>query len=270
MTIYPRSTWGAVAPKSTTPFNVVYGWIVHWVGGSGMNAAPTLAQSCALMLSLQKAAMIGLHGDVYVDFEYNFAIDPMGRIFEGRGWTTQSGANGTTAANTEALAVVYLAGPGVPLTAAAEQALLALTQAGTKLWPQIEYVEPHDEVPGDSTGCPGPDCTAYCPTLQAALHAAPAPPTVKVKPMYDPPLAKGLGIAASWELPAQIAGKTYNVVLAQVAPNGDVYAYGVPYRAWPNQAADMNGRAAAAIGQLPGGEGGRYQITCTDGTKLAP
>lgn len=191
MDIQSRASWGAVEPKSRTPMTSPEGWITHWVGAPNMNPVPTLAQSQALMRGLQSQAMKGLHGDVYVDFEYNFAVDPLGRIFEGRGWLVQSGANGTIGYNAHAWSVVYLAGPGVPLTAAAKEALLWLTQTGAKRSGAVSYVTAHRAVRGVSSVCPGDELATYSVYLNAHLHdATVAPPAAppKEKPMYDPPL----------------------------------------------------------------------------------
>lgn len=95
------------------------------------------------------------------------------------------------------------------------------------------------------------------------------PPKEKVHPMYDPPLAAALGIAAVWQ---DSSGR----VLAAVASNGDVYAWAVPFRPWPTKAKDFAGRRAARIGQanrlakyanLPSN---RYVITDTQGATYAP
>ena len=261
MNVISRATWGAAPPKETVPIGTVLGWVVHWVGGDRMNAAPTLNQSLALMLSLQAAAFRGLHGDVYFDIEYNFAIDPAGRIFEGRGWGIESGANGTSDANGHYLSVVYLAGPGVPLTAAAKNAFLWLTQEGARRYPTCEAVIPHDRVPSDSTGCPGPDLTPYSSTLAAHLHDKPAPSTPKVRPMFSPPLDMKPW-AAAWR-------DSKGRVIAAVSDDGDVYAFGVPFRPWPTKATDFAGRHAAGIGPAAG-DPTRYTITATSGEPYTP
>lgn len=120
----------------------------------------------------------------------------------------------------------------------------------------------HQHVPGNDHWDPGKLDVA---TITAAAHSVlhPVPPPVKVKPMYDPPFAKGLGIAAVWK-------NSDGSVKAMVAPNGDVYAFSVPYRQWPTQATDFGGRQAAQIGQAPGLPAGRYVITATSGETYTP
>lgn len=92
---------------------------------------------------------------------------------------------------------------------------------------------------------------------------APAPVVVeKVRQQLSPPLTM-LPWVAVWKNPD-------GSVKAAVADNGDVYAFGVPYRQWPTKATDFAGRHAATIGQAPGLPDGRYVITATSGEKYVP
>lgn len=153
----------------------VEGWYVHYVG-SDLSATPTLAESEATMRSLQAAAEHGEHGDKYIDFPYSFAIDPMGLIFEGRGWDVQSAA--TLNNNAHSWSVVYLGGPDTPLTDEAKAALHWLCQEGARRKPLVSFVKPHSAV--FATACPGVALTAFTPELQAHLHDSNdvAPPIV--------------------------------------------------------------------------------------------
>lgn len=169
MKIISRAEWGALPAKLVNAFTQVYGWVLHWVGGSHMNPAPTLAQSCQLMRNLQVDAF----NRGYNDFEYNFAVDPCGRIFEGRGWLNRSGANGNIASNAGDWSVVYLAGPGVPYTAAAREALLWLTKEGQRRVAVVGYVKPHRAVQGVSTDCPGNEGAALAAALTKNLLEGP-------------------------------------------------------------------------------------------------
>jgi hypothetical protein len=120
----------------------------------------------------------------------------------------------------------------------------------------------HRNSPGSSTVCPGDRTMArWSEVVAACTRTGPTPaPAPKVKPMYDPPLGP---IAAVWQ-------DEHGKVLAAVNPNGDVYAWAVPYRPWPSKATDFAGRRAARIGQAPGLPAGRYVITDTAGETYAP
>ena len=176
MEIISRTAIPLLPPKSTQPMGSVEGWVVHWVGGAHLNPSPTLGESRQLMQSLQQDAF----ARGYIDFQYNFAVDPAGRIFEGRGWGVKNGANGTTSSNAHAWAVVTLDGPGVPLTSDAQQALMWLIQQGAQKFGSVSYVKPHRSVPNVATQCPGDERATFCFTLQQHMHdTAPIPTTGK-------------------------------------------------------------------------------------------
>lgn len=174
--IISRAEVGFVPPRSTTPMSLVEGWFVHYVGSSNMNRAPSLAQSTSLLRGLQASALGGIRDEGYVDIEYSFAVDPMGRIFELRGWDVQSAA--TLNNNAHSWSVVYLGGPDTPLTDEARAALHWLVQTGAARKPLISYVRPHSAV--FATACPGDTLRTFIPELQAHLHDSNtvAPPTV--------------------------------------------------------------------------------------------
>lgn len=153
--IISRQEWGARSAKERNPFQVpIRSWFVHWVGSHDMHQHPTLEQSKQLMRSLQEDAM----DEGYDDFEYNFAVDPEGRIFEGRGFVVQGGA--TLHNNTDSWAVVYLAGPGTELTDKAIGAITSLTQEGHRRQSTCIQVRPHSAV--FATQCPGDELRAHC------------------------------------------------------------------------------------------------------------
>lgn len=200
----------------------VEGWVVHYVGAAHMHVNPTCADSQALIRNLQADAF----GRNYVDFEYNFAVDPCGRIFEGRGFNYQSGANGTTSSNAHAWSVVYLGGPDTPLTDNAKAALSWLTQEGARRKAMCNYVRPHRSVV--STACPGDTVAAYVPFLNEHLHdestaAPPVTPKKKGHKMFalfrisDAPTASEKaavwvtdGVTKSWvQTPQQLGALQY-------------------------------------------------------------
>lgn len=75
-----------------------------------------------------------------------------------------------------------------------------------------------------------------------------------VQPMYDPPLGPLAGV---WQ-------DDQNRVLAGVAPDGSVYAWGVPYVGGASGKDYFAGRRAAQIGPRDDGQDG-YQIVSTSG-----
>lgn len=256
MEYFSRAEIGLVPPTAPyTPLLNPAGLIEHWVGSGGMPAAPSFAQSQQLMKGLQQQALAGVHGDHYIDFEYNWAYDPCGRIFEGRGWDRCSGANGTTDSNAHYYAVVYLAGPGVPLTPSARTASLQICQEAARRHASIQTVGPHRGVPGVSTACPGDEVAAACPSWQANLRAPVAPPAPKVAPMYNPPLVVPPVVA---DLGSPTKGAW------TLAADGSVRAWGgAIYKGGANGQAYFKGRTAARLEPFAQG----YTIIATSGER---
>lgn len=185
MDIYGRNAWGARPPKSTTPMGTPEGFVIHWVGSQGMNASPSHDDTCATLRGIQTYEM----SREYVDIAYNFAVDGAGRCYALRGWDVRSGANGTSSSNAHAWAVVYMGGPGTPLTAPARHTLRELVQAGAARHGAVSYVRPHRAVV--STQCPGDELAAFCDELSASLRdgggsSQPPPPSTpqgRVRPV---------------------------------------------------------------------------------------
>lgn len=89
------------------------------------------------------------------------------------------------------------------------------------------------------------------------LPIVPEPPR-SVDPMYDPPLGPIAGVMQDE------AGR----VLAAVAPDGSVYAWGIPYQGGPAGKDYFVGRRAARIDPAADGKG--YIVTATSGEKYGP
>jgi len=149
------------------------GWVLHWVGASRMNPSPTDSQSRATCRNIQNEAFT----NGYSDIQYSFLVDPAGRIYEGRGWSARSAANGTSGSNMHLWSVCYLAGPGVKFTDAARTALLDLCRAGVDRTPAVATVVGHTNVPGVHTACPGSEGLQVAAWLEKNLLIAPVPPS---------------------------------------------------------------------------------------------
>jgi hypothetical protein len=182
MEIRPRSAWGAAAPKSRTPWNpdALLGATVHYFGIP--DAVPDPDMVAAQLRGVQRGHMApgGLGAkDGGADIAYNFIVDPWGRIWEGRGWFTQTGANGTTFANRNYIAYVYAAGVGDPFTVAARAAMAWLVKEGWRRGIGRE-VKPHAFWTGSA--CPGRVVKEWI--AAKGWTTAPAPANGKEDEMY--------------------------------------------------------------------------------------
>lgn len=164
--VIPRNEIGLVVPKSQTKFPAPpLGLAIHWEGGGTPEA--TLEDSKKTLRSIQKSHLAN-KAEGYVDIAYCIGFDSLGNIFILRGWDVQGGANGTTQANRDYVSVVYLSGPGEPLTDAAKEAAAVIRGManghgiGSENYPHSHF---------KATSCPGPEITEFIKTL----GSAPAP-----------------------------------------------------------------------------------------------
>ena len=103
------------------------------------------------------------------------------------------------------------------------------------------------------------DMPAFRIRVAARLAGVIVDPARKVAPMYDPPLGPIAGVLQDED------GR----VLAAVAPNGDVYCWGIPYLGGPSGKEYFVGRRAAQIVPAPGEMEG-YVVVATSGERYGP
>lgn len=154
MRIVRRAEWGARQPEEQTFWqpDQLKGVTVHWFGSP--TAADTHAGCDDLLRSVQRTHQAG----EYSDIAYNHAVCPHGIVYELRGFSVKTGANGTTYANDNYAAVVYMAGTGDPLT---DEGKAGLTFAIGE-WRNRgsgRDVKPHGHWTGST--CPGPAVRAW-------------------------------------------------------------------------------------------------------------
>ena len=114
-----RAQWGAAPPKSVVRWNPdkLLGVTAHWFGSP--DGFSDHSRCDDQMRSVQAGHMAP--GGLGVprggsDIGYNHCVCPHGVVFEGRGWTTQTGANGTTDSNRNYAAVCVMLGKNNPAT----------------------------------------------------------------------------------------------------------------------------------------------------------
>ena len=154
-----RAEWGAKAPRQVTKRDpsTLSGVALHWFGKP--SAASSHDGCAALLRSVQAAHMApGGLGTVSgaSDIAYNHAVCPHGVAYTLRGFGVQTGANGTSRANREYAAVVYMGGEkdGRPVTDEARPVIAEVI----RLWQKRgagPLVKPHGFFTGST--CPGPD-----------------------------------------------------------------------------------------------------------------
>jgi len=199
MTYYPRSEWGAQPSKRplspwTAPVEAV---ITHWEGVPYISPTLSQAEYAARVRSIQ-AYHLNHPTENYSDIAYNFLIDPLGNLYEGRGWDHSGAANGNSYWNAHGLAVCYLGGTNgqdtTQLTLEAQRAFKDFTRAAARRFPAVASAQPHSAVRDAGTACPGNELRLYTNLTLNAL-ANPAPSTEDE--MTDDDLVKVRAAAAA-------------------------------------------------------------------------
>lgn len=255
--IISRAAWGAnplVTPANKVLVPTQELWLHHTAGEQFGAAGMRMLQQFTLHRS-------DAH---YVDLEYTFVVDHQScQVFESRGPGKDTAATGGHNAVSHAICVMGNFQTD-PVGSGLIHTLANLVAWGYEQgWWPLGFTGGHRDASGNSTACPGEHLEAVIPVinqLAAQIHAGTQP--TKVAPMFNPPFAMEPW-AAAWK-------DAKGNVVAAVSVDGDVYAFGVPYRPWPTKDADFAGRKAAQIHQAPGKPTGRYEIVATSGEKYAP
>jgi hypothetical protein len=191
MTVFlPRSAWtnhGPIRPLTKMSAGPLKGFAIHWPG----NSVPHIDATNQAHIAAEIEGERKYHtrpGGLGVpqggnDIAYQYAIDLEGRVWELRGVTNQSGANGSSASNRAYGAVTLLLGTSdVPSPAMIQ----AVRDFRRKIWlthfPKATQVVGHRDV--YSTDCPGPH--AY-PLVKNGTFVGSAPdPKPKPPPVIPP------------------------------------------------------------------------------------
>ena len=214
--IISRSEIGLKKPtKALMKFSVKpKGLAIHWEGTKV--TLGDLEQSKKTLKAVQNSHLAN-KAEGYIDIAYNLAFDYLGNIFELRGWENKSGANGTTKANDEYIAVVYLGGPDTPFTAEAKKALQAIRQEANArgIGPETK---PHSAF--KATQCPGAEITNFIKdfiggTATAAPVApkpsAPSPAPVSNMPAFSGLQRRGAKNTAVYQFQAQLKARGWKI-----------------------------------------------------------
>ena len=168
MTYISRAEWGAIPPlggsRLALPLRHV---IIHtWAMPATGRVPMTQAQGAAWMRSVQSGHR---NARGFTDIGYSWCVDPMGRVYEGRGWG-RSGAH-TVGANRTGHAIAFFGhGDQQPATEAqwmgARQVILDGLQVGAI--PSNWLISGHRDWPNAGKTCPG---NLIYPHIRTRLNA---------------------------------------------------------------------------------------------------
>lgn len=160
MRIITRAEWGARSPRSrdTTSWSKRTEFVVHHSDG------PTTQTP----RSIQDFHM---NGRGWADVGYNFLVDHLGRIYEGRGWLV-IGAHALDH-NTSGIGVCVIGRDGKDITAAAKTAVRWLYDEAQRHAGRALSKRGHGQLSGNSTACPGRTLLAW---VKAGMPVDGTPP----------------------------------------------------------------------------------------------
>lgn len=154
MTFHKRSEWASGGASCADPYYGpgVKGVAIHWVG-SGLSEELRRGDNGAVA-SFLRACYARNRADGYCDIEYSLAVDGKGDVWECRGLTMDTGANGTTQANDTYVSILVIYPVGGEPTAVQVAGVRAAIKRVRERYPSAKAIRPHQFfVP---TQCPGP------------------------------------------------------------------------------------------------------------------
>lgn len=172
-TFLPRSAWtkhGPAKPMKKMAVGPVKGFALHWPGTTEKTISATAQSSIAGRLEGYREYHVDGHG--WSDIAYQYAIDQAGRVWECRGLTWMSAANGNQAVNTSHGAVLLMLGNKEAPSAAMIQAVRDFrAKVWLKRFPKATAVIGHGNL--FKTECPGP---VVADLIKKKVFVTPPPP----------------------------------------------------------------------------------------------
>lgn len=180
ITYLPRSAWTRSGPaKAMTPMHQAdaRGFAVHWPGSKYPIGAPS-RESVARRLEGYRRYHVATKG--WADIAYQACVDASGRVWDCRGVTWRSAANGSIIDNAQYGALLFLLGPGDEPT---DAMVTAVRDWRRTMWlaryPRAVRVVGHADIRDTPTACPGPAAQALVDGGQFLVGRpdSPTPPT---------------------------------------------------------------------------------------------
>ncbi|WP_311208712.1 MULTISPECIES: peptidoglycan-binding protein [unclassified Aeromicrobium] len=198
VTYLPRSAWTPTSngrAGRALSVSKVDRMVDHYpADGNVVYANLTQAQVAAKLRAYRQAHL----NRGWADIGYNYAIDQKGRIWFLTG--DNIGAHANVTGNTKGIGVLFVVGNNEPISQAAIEAFRALRADKRKKFTKATLVQGHQQVPGNSTSCPGQPLMAL--NRSGALAQAPGggivgPPDRMAAASY-PPVGPSAGEHITW------------------------------------------------------------------------
>lgn len=179
--ILPRTTWTSLANgRAGRPLDPrrVKGIALHYPADGNVKNAGLTQNEIAVKLRSYRTHHVNKG---WADIGYNFAVDQAGRVWNLTGWNI--GAHAGTQGNPTYVGVLLVLGNTEQPSTSMINALRAFrTENLLAKYPKATDVKGHQQIPGNSTACPGKPVLDLIASKQL-LDAAPKP---KPKPVPEP------------------------------------------------------------------------------------
>lgn len=168
-----RNQWSARAATNRTALdrNEVVGLALHWPGHT-----KPLRGVAAVSAALRNWQTDHQQAQGWADIAYQEAIDQEGNVYQLRGLSTRSAANGNETVNRRYGALVLVVAVGEQPSDALVEAVQRRVAAHRKLFPKSRAIVGHKHIRPEGTQCPGEPILR----LIAADAFEPEPPPAKV------------------------------------------------------------------------------------------
>ncbi|KQP81561.1 peptidoglycan-binding protein [Aeromicrobium sp. Leaf291] len=177
VTYIPRSEWtNTKNGRAGRALDVarVDGFAVHYPADGNV----TLGRLSRAQVAAKLRAYRQVHlNKKWADIGYNYAIDQAGRIWFLTG--DNVGAHANVVGNTRRIGVLFVVGNNEPISPEAIEAFRALRADKRRKFTKATLVQGHQQVPGNSTACPGAPLMAL--VRSGALSKAPGATTEPVE-----------------------------------------------------------------------------------------
>jgi len=174
LTYLPRSAWNARPSKGPTHLNAsgLLGTALHY---PGMGKRHLFAKD-DVADALWGWQDYHMNGRGWSDIAYQVAVDQAGRVWNLRGLTTRSGANGDAEVNEEYGAILLVLGDDEAPTGALINSTRLVIADFRRLYPKATAIKPHSAVRPAGTKCPGDPVRALIAAGQFEPRTAPTTP----------------------------------------------------------------------------------------------
>lgn len=194
MEIIPASKWGREITENAPRIRsaAIVELTVHYTGAPAVNVAKNDVAAYIKRIEREHKAR---PGENMSTLGYNFLIDEFGRVWEGRGWGTRNGANGTQSNDTSISVCILVGVKDNKISPVVIDAVRALRAEASRRFKRELIVKGHRD--HKATSCPGEEIYklvrngAFLKAPGGAVDTPEPTPSPAPRPCSSQTLARG-------------------------------------------------------------------------------